>query len=169
MPVLTYEPTWSTYEVPGHTLEEAARHIEQAAEAGHTHWMPQYHVQEWEGQTIKRVQVDVYVEISMPHWSGYDAATPAEKAEWDRFYAALQTHEQGHIDLVRSYTENADVMMEGLDEHGAAQKWQENLQALQQASDQYDTGNDHGRNAGTTITPPESEAAEGEQEESVTP
>lgn len=169
MSVLTYEPTWTTFEVHGHTLEEVARHVEQLPEAGQTHWTPRYHVQEWDGNNIKRVQVDVYVQVSMPHWAEYDSATPAEKAEWDRFVEALRTHEEGHIEIVRTYTENADVMMEGQDEHGAAQKWQDNLQALQQASDQYDTSNDHGRNAGTTITAPEQEAGESEQEEAVTP
>lgn len=157
MPVLTYEPTWSTYEVPGHTLEDAARHIEQQPEAGQTHWLPSYHVQEWDGNTIKRVQVDVYVEVKMPHWSGYDSATPAEREEWDRFYAALKVHEEHHIGLVRAYTENADVMMEGLDEHAAATKWQENLQALKQASDLYDAGNHNGQDEGTIITPPGSD------------
>jgi predicted secreted Zn-dependent protease len=157
VPVLTYEPTWSTYEVAGGTLTEAAQHVQQLPEAGQTHWMPNYHVQEWAGNTIKRVQVDVYVEVKMPHWSGYDAATPAERAEWDRFYAALQVHEEGHIQIVRTYTENADVMMEGLDEHAAAQKWQDNLSALKQASDQYDAGNHNGEDAGTVITPPDSD------------
>jgi predicted secreted Zn-dependent protease len=163
VPVLTYEPTWSTHDVHGRTLEEVARQIEQLPEAGQTHWTPRYHVQEWEGQTMKRVQVDVYVQVTMPHWAEYSSATPAEQAEWDRFVAALQAHEQGHIDLVVTYTENADVMLEGLDEHTAAARWQENLQALQQASDQYDTSNDHGRNAGTTIQAPEQQEEETEE------
>jgi len=166
VPVLTYEPTWSTHDVHGRTLEEVAGHIQQMTEAGQTHWTPRYHVQEWEGQTMKRVQVDVYVEVTMPHWTEYSAATAAEQAEWDRFVEALRAHEQGHIDLVVTYTENADVMLEGLDEHAAAARWQENLYALQQASDQYDTGNDHGRNAGTTIEVPEQEA---ESEELTSP
>ena len=159
MPVLTYEPTWKTYEVHGHTLEEVGHHIEQQAEAGQTHWVPRYHVMEWNADnTLKRVEVEVWIEITMPHWAEYDSATPAEKAEWDRFVQALHDHENGHIEIVRQYTENADVMMEGLSEHEADQKWQQNLQALQQASDQYDAGNDHGRNAGTTIQVPEADA-----------
>ena len=159
MPVLTYEPTWKTYEVHGHTLEEVGRHIEQQAEAGLTHWVPRYHVMEWNAdRTIKRAEVEVWLEITMPHWAEYDSATPAEKAEWDRFVQALHDHENGHIDIVRQYTENADVMMEGLHEHEADQRWQQNLQALQHASDQYDAGTDHGRNAGTTIEAPEADA-----------
>ena len=169
MTVLTYEPTWHTYEVHGHSLEEVARHIEQLAEAGQTHWTPSYQVHEWDGQVIKNVQVDVHLEISMPHWAEYDSAAPAERAEWDRFVEALHAHEQGHVDIVRTYTENADVMLEGLDEHAAAQRWQDNLHAMQQASDQYDLGNDHGRGAGTTITLPEQEQDEAESEEAVAP
>ena len=37
-------------------------------------------------------------EILLPNWTGYSQATPAEKQEWDRFIAALTTHEQSHCD-----------------------------------------------------------------------
>ena len=167
MPVLTYEPTWTTYEVQGHTLEEAARNIEQQAEAGRTHWVTRWHVMERNGDhTIKRAEVEVWLEITMPHWSGYDSATAAEKAEWDRFVQALHDHEQGHIDVVREYTENADTMLEGLNDHDAAEAWKNNEAALKQASDHYDGTNDHGRNAGTTITAPGADSTEGTESDS---
>ncbi len=38
--------------------------------------------------------------ITMPRWSGYDVATDSAKAEWDRFYAALEAHEMGHLEIV---------------------------------------------------------------------
>jgi Bacterial protein of unknown function (DUF922) len=37
---------------------------------------------------------------AMPEWSGYCLAGQQGKEEWDRFFAALQAHEQGHIELV---------------------------------------------------------------------
>jgi predicted secreted Zn-dependent protease len=166
--VLLYEPTWTSHDVHGHTLEEVAQHIEQLAEAGQTKWMPTYHAQEWDGATITRAQVDVQVLITMPHWVEYTTVSTAEQAEWDRFFEALRGHEQGHIELVNQYMENADTLLEGVDEHTAAHQWQSNLDALQAASDQYDLGNDHGRNAGTTIDLPEQEQPEAEEEEPVT-
>ena len=166
MPVLTYEATYKTHEYHGHTLEQVAHQIEQQAEAGHTHWVTRWHVMERnDDHTIKRAEVEVWLEITMPHWAEYASATPAEQAEWDRFVQALQAHEDGHVEIVRQYTENADVMLEGLSEHDATQQWQTNDQALQQASNAYDTSNDHGRNAGTTITLPSSESDESEGEE----
>jgi RHS repeat-associated protein len=36
-------------------------------------------------------------EIDLPKWKRYDKATPDQKAEWDRFIKALETHEKGHL------------------------------------------------------------------------
>jgi predicted secreted Zn-dependent protease len=36
--------------------------------------------------------------IDMPRWTNRDAAPEALKAGWDRFYAALRAHEDGHKD-----------------------------------------------------------------------
>jgi predicted secreted Zn-dependent protease len=164
--VLTYEPTWTTHDVHGHNLEAVAQAIQAMTEAGQTKWMPTYHAQQWDGQTIARAQVDVQVLVTMPHWVESAQAPAAEQAEWERFLTALHTHEQGHIDIVNTYLENADTLLEGVDEQTAASQWQANLDALQAASDQYDAGNDHGRNEGTTINLPEQEQTE---EESVSP
>jgi len=57
-------------------------------------------------------------------------------------------------------------MLEGLNDHDAAEAWKNNEAALKQASDHYDTGNDHGRNAGTTITAPGADDSEGSESES---
>jgi hypothetical protein len=91
----------------------------------------------------------------MPHWVEANNATPGEREEWERFLGALRTHEQGHIHLAVQYLQYADTLIEGCTEQTAAQQWQDNLNALQQASNDYDASNDHGRNEGTTITPPE--------------
>jgi predicted secreted Zn-dependent protease len=152
MPVLIYEPQWTTYDVHGHTLAEVARQIEHLPEAGQTHWQPSYHVTRWSGNVIAAVQVDVHVTVSMPHWAEAASAPPEQQAEWERFVGALQTHEQGHIDLVTTYLQDAVTILENVTEETAAQQWHDTLAALQAASDQYDAGNDHGRNEGTTIT-----------------
>jgi predicted secreted Zn-dependent protease len=163
---VTIQPTSeSTYEVHGSTLAEVGQHIEHMQEAAQTHWHASYHVTQWgEGNTIVAAQVDVQITVSMPHWAGANARPQAEQDEWNRFLAALRTHEQGHVDLANQYLQHADTLLQGYDEHAAAKQWQDNLTALQQASDAYDAGNDHGRNTGTTITVPESAADESEPE-----
>lgn len=154
MTVTMHDVQWTQQDVPGNSLEEVGTHIAQMDEAGHTHWHSSYQVTRWEGNTIAEAQVDVQVTVTMPHWAAASSAPVAEQAEWERFLEALTRHEQGHVDLARSYLENADSLLQGGDEHSAAQQWQDNLQNLQTASDQYDTGNNHGENEGTVINMP---------------
>ena len=166
MTVTIHPAEWSDYDVHGHTLDEVARHIEQMTEAGQTHWHATYHVTRWgDANNIAAAAVDVRVTVSMPHWAGRHGRPAAEVAEWERFLGALHAHEQGHIDLVQQYLQYADTLIEGCTEQTAAQQWQDNLNALQQASDDYDASNDHGRNAGTTIELPDSSTDEAESEE----
>lgn len=158
MPVTINDAQWSTYDVHGQTLAEAAQQIEHLHEAGQTQWHPSYHATRWSGNVIAAVQVDVNVSVSMPHWVEAAAAPFEQQAEWERFVGALHTHEQGHVDLVTVYLQDVDTLLENVTEETAAQQWRDNLAALQQASDQYDAGNDHGRNEGTTITLPDADA-----------
>jgi predicted secreted Zn-dependent protease len=166
MTVTIQQANWTTYDVQGQTLEEVARNIEQLQEAGQTHWDANYQVTEWgQGNDIVKADVTVTVSVSMPNWPGVTSRPQAEQDEWNRFVEALREHEQGHIDLANQYLENADTLIEGYDEDTAKRQWQENLSALQQASDGYDGQNDHGRNSGTTIELPESSDDEAETEE----
>src|SRR5262249_4310361 len=98
--------------------------------------------------------VDVQITVTMPHWAGASSAPPEEQAEWERFLGALRQHEQGHVDLVHTYLNNADTLIQGVDETTAAQQGQANHPALHTASDQYDAGNNHGENEGTVINLP---------------
>lgn len=155
MTVTIHPTTWINEDIHGHTLAEVGAHIEQMAEAGQTHWTPSYHVTRWSAaNSIEAVQVDVQITVTMPHWAESSSAPPEEQAEWERFLGALHAHEQGHIDLVVQYLQYVDTLLEGVTEQTAAQQWHDNLAALQSASDDYDAGNDHGRNAGTTINLP---------------
>jgi predicted secreted Zn-dependent protease len=166
MTVTIQQASWSTYDVQGQTLEEVARSIEKMQEAAQTHWAANYQVTEWgQGNNIAKADVQVTITVSMPHWSGASSRPQAEQDEWERFLGKLREHEQGHIDLAHQYLEHADTLLEGYDESVAKQQWQSNLSALQQASDGYDSGNDHGRNAGTTIELPESSTDEAETEQ----
>ncbi len=96
----------------------------------------------------------VALKITMPVWDGYSAATQAEKTEWDRFLAALELHEQGHIDIARRDMATIDQVMVGRTEAEAAHEFQHAVAAVQATSDAYDTSTDHGRNNGTIITIP---------------
>jgi predicted secreted Zn-dependent protease len=154
MPVTISGPQWTTFDVHGPTLTEIGQHLEAMPEAAQTGWHGGYHVTRWTGNTIAAVQVDVNISVSMPHWVENSAAPAAQQAEWERFLTALRAHEQGHVDLITTYLQHADTILENVSEETAAQNWNDNNAALQAASDQYDTSTDHGRNAGTTINLP---------------
>ncbi|OVE74793.1 hypothetical protein BVX97_06330 [bacterium E08(2017)] len=50
------------------------------------HWVYRYTTLKVKGKST----------ITIPKWTAYDKAKPAEKAEWDRFIAATKVHENGH-------------------------------------------------------------------------
>lgn len=46
------------------------------------------------------VDLNLTMTMSLPSWDGYATATKEQQADWDRRLAAVQDHEQGHIDLL---------------------------------------------------------------------
>jgi predicted secreted Zn-dependent protease len=134
--------------VHGSTLAAVASVISQEDEAGKAEWWPSYSLT---GDDPPSATVTVKTRITMPRWSEYDSACQAEKDEWDRFIAALEAHEQGHIDLVKQHLSGIDDQMAGQSADAAKQVWLSALGDLQAASDSYDVDSDHGRNQGTII------------------
>jgi Bacterial protein of unknown function (DUF922) len=102
-------------------------------------------------QVLSSATVTVGIRMTMPQWIEYGSACQAEKDEWNRFVAALQAHEQGHVDLAVEHLSNIDDRLVGKSVHGAGIAWQRSLDALRSASDAYDRQTDHGRTRGTII------------------
>ncbi len=158
-----FSDTESAYsDVHGSTLAAVAAVISRQDEAGKAEWFPTYALT---ADDPPAVTVTVKTKITMPRWPEYGSAAQAEKDEWDRFFAALQTHEQGHIDLVKQQLSGIDDQMTGNSPDAAKQIWGNALRDLQSASDSYDTQTDHGRNQGTIIdTSAGSPPANGQQD-----
>jgi hypothetical protein len=55
------------------------------------------------GGIVKCVSVIVTITQRWPNWENKDTAlkSEADKNEWNRFWSALQVHEQGHIDIIK--------------------------------------------------------------------
>ncbi len=51
--------------------------------------------------TLMRVRVVATIQITLPRWRGAAIADPGVAAEWTRFIAALQRHENGHAKIVK--------------------------------------------------------------------
>jgi Bacterial protein of unknown function (DUF922) len=142
---VTFSDTERAYtDVHGKTLTDVAAVIAQQGEAAKAEWFPPLAYD-------RSATVTVRTKITMPRWPEYTSAPQAEKDEWDRFFAALQAHEEGHIDLVRQQLSGIDDQLAGLSSDQANSAWTAALQQLQDASDSYDTDTDHGRNQGTII------------------
>ena len=135
-------------DVHGNTLAAVASIIAQQDEAGKAEWFPTYTLS---GDDPPSATVTVKTKITMPRWREYGSASQAEKDEWDRFFAALLAHEQGHIDLVTQRLSGIDEQMAGQSPGAAQQIWASALSDLQSVSDSYDVDSDHGRNQGTII------------------
>jgi predicted secreted Zn-dependent protease len=141
---------WTTASVGGSTLAVVAKAISQLDEAAKTEWFPVYNA-DTDGGTISSVAVTVKTKVTMPQWTGYANASQPEKEEWNRFYAALLAHEQGHLDLVTSQLSGIDEKLVGRSTTDATAAWVNALGALTQASNDYDASNDHGQSQGTVI------------------
>ncbi len=150
MPVDIISPEQVSYTVDGDSLATLAQVISGQDEAAKAEWFPRYEY-EMNGSVVSSVTVTVVTRITMPEWGAYGSASQPEKDEWDRFLAALQSHEQGHLDLVSQYLSNIDEKMTGQSLNGAVSVWKQVLGDLAQASEVYDRQSDHGRNQGTII------------------
>lgn len=150
MTVSIHTPDVHLYDVPGHTLTEAATVISSMAEAGKAEWWPQYSY-ESESGFVSSATVTVAQRKTMPRWHGYTDASSAVQAEWDRFWQALDAHEQGHFDLVSSYLANLDQVLVGQPVHDVQRVFNDALATLNAASTAYDAQTSHGVTQGTTI------------------
>ncbi len=153
MPTTIHDPERVVFDVSAPTLTEAARLIAEMDEAGRAEWWPDLNYQT-DGSVLTQVTVTVPTRITMPRWPEYTSAASACREEWDRFWVALDHHEQGHIELVRQHFDGLHRRLRGLSEDQAQQAWADANDALNRASEAYDAQNDQGRNQGTVIDVP---------------
>lgn len=144
------ETEWEYEAVGGSTLAAVAQAISPKQEAALTEWFPHYDYQTT-GDAISSAAVVVKTRVTMPQWSGYGDVSQVEKDEWDRFCAALRTHELGHVDLIFDRLSALDERLVGVSVDEAKKVWKDALDTLKSASDAYDNATDHGRNQGTVI------------------
>ena len=101
--------------------------------------------------TAARVTVDQVMEL--PSWSDKSSATKNQQAEWDRFFAAITTHENGHVAIDKTSFAGTHSKMVGQTPADATKKADAVEAQAKTDNDTYDTGNDHGLKQGTGSTP----------------
>jgi hypothetical protein len=93
-------PSNTTYAVSG-SLRTVATAIAAKPEAGSVTVTPSRTLQSWtpDGgtQEVISAQVTVKQVVELPTWTDKSSATKNQQAEWDRFHAAITTHEAGHV------------------------------------------------------------------------
>jgi predicted secreted Zn-dependent protease len=142
---------WVTFDVGGETLADAAAAIDHMPEAGLTEWWPHYDSQLDEHGHVTDVTLTIATRVTLPVWTGSQAASGAEQREWERFSAALLAHEQGHLDIVVSHFDGLDQHMIGQPHAHADGIYQHAWHTAQEASNAYDHQTGHGRHTGTVI------------------
>jgi predicted secreted Zn-dependent protease len=144
------EPQRETYDVDAETLEDFEKAISKRKEAGDTDWTPVYNYDQEDGK-VTNVTVTVTIKVTMPNWPGAAKLKGKAKAEWDRFYKALEAHEQGHVKIAQEQFKGLAEKMLGKKEADAKKEFEKAKKAAKDASDKYDKSNDHGRKQGTII------------------
>jgi len=124
----------------------------------------------WECTATTKATYALSTVVTLPKWSGLDAACEAAKAEWNRFIAKLTEHEHGHdaaaqkaiddakpkadlsggpsVDCDRNKAEAAALA--DLDAKIDAEADRINA-AIEQAHDDYDAANNHGATQGAVL------------------
>lgn len=159
----------SSYTVTADTLAGFASVVAARSEAGSVSWQPNRFSYTPAGSSdppTVTVTVTVPINLQMPSWQLPDDMGPRTRAEYQRWYAALRAHEQGHIDLVNTHTEGLGDRLARSGSLSAAQTlFNTVITGLQTASDEYDTTTDHGLNTGTELDLSIEEDERGESDE----
>ena len=144
-------PVPSTYAVTATSLADVVADIGGRDEAGHVGWLatPKYAAST--GPKVDTASVNVDITIEMPSWSPPSTMLPKARAEWARWYAALQAHEQGHITRVHEVYDGLAKRMIGKSLSAAGTLFTTANTSMQPTSDAYDTATGHGLKTGTIL------------------
>jgi hypothetical protein len=136
--------------VTASSLADVAAAIGGRSEAGHVGWQPAFDFHQTDGR-IDSVTISVPIELQMPSWSPPSAMLPKARAEWDRWYAALRAHEQGHIDLVHQVFDGLAARILGATVRAGQTLFERAKASLAAKSRAYDARTGHGTRQGTVM------------------
>lgn len=128
----------------------------------HTHWRIKWkfdYLEENLNCSIQDVRTDVTVDFVVPRWTERDKASASVQSKWDKFYTALQQHEQQHalygIQAAREIEKIIPTLPKkrlckqiGEDANARAQ---EIIRKYNKKDIEFDAKTDHGRTEGVTF------------------
>jgi predicted secreted Zn-dependent protease len=118
------------------------------------------------GVRVSSARVELHTRVLLPRWRPPRSASEALKVEWGRYLAAVETHEQGHVDIA---VEAAKVLLQKLERlegcgdlpalrAAANETAREVIAAAHEQEWTYDAGSEHGVGQGAWLSDGESDA-----------
>jgi Domain of unknown function (DUF4157)/Bacterial protein of unknown function (DUF922) len=102
---------------------------------------------------VYEADVTVTETKAMPVWTELDQQCEPVKREWARFYQALDTHEEGHINIDKASFKDLHKKLLGKTEAVANEIFKNTATESDTKNDAYDTKTAHGLNQGTAVNP----------------
>ncbi len=150
--VTVEEPIVDTYDIVGTTLAAVAKQLD-PKEWGRCTYDYDYIYETAANGRVTKVDVTLRLTIRLPHWQGkdYDQASAAVKEEWQRMLTALETHEDGHADIARTWAATMQTRLLGQRGGRVAQRHSQTRAAIKRAQDEFDKKTKHGQNQGVSL------------------
>jgi predicted secreted Zn-dependent protease len=161
---------WEVYEVSG-TLLDVYDAISGMAEAGKAEWNDSTYSMSFDDNGIvTSVEAVINPKVTMPTWIDSGQAPQAAQDEWNRWFTALEDHENGHLQILHDNAAGIDDRMVGKSQADAAKEWNDTFAEIQRLSDEYDGRTQNGQTEGTVMNqyagaPDEDESRESESAE----
>ena len=150
--------TVSDYEITGTTATELWASMHQLGprdasgeHAAETTWYVSWTFQPDASGTCQATGVSTRITVTFPHWTPPVGTSPALVADWDRFVAALATHEEGHVQIVQSGVPNIAPAIASGGCQTANTAAGAVMTQIQQQSDAYDAQTNHGASQGAVF------------------
>jgi len=139
------------YDVTGTTLTEVSEQLD-PTEWGRCHYHYSYPYETTNGRTTK-VNIILTLTVRLPRWqgAGWDAASEAAKTEWRRMLQALETHEEGHAAIARTWAPTIKQRLLDQSEGDVETEYNTVFAEVVTEQDEYDADTTHGQTQGVSL------------------
>ena len=142
-----------SFTISANTLADALKALQKRNEWGKFDGKIDYDFDSADG-VVTKVNLKPTYTIQMPDWSGYSDAPDKCKKEWDRMWAKLDEHEDGHRQVHEdTLTDIQDFLkdQEDLSEKQLKSEIAKRLKDMQTNQDKFDTSTGNGSKKGVEL------------------
>jgi predicted secreted Zn-dependent protease len=139
------------YDVTGNTLAEVAQQLD-PTEWGRCSYHYDYSYESTGGRATK-VDTTLNLTIRLPRWQGrgWNRASQAAKAEWQRMLHALGTHEDDHADIARRWAPTFQQRLLNQRVGNLRQRFNRTLGQVRAEQRRFDRRTRHGQTQGVSL------------------